>query len=211
MPARDEGLSTTNILSTKRCGTRKTGNGNTRDPQTPAVSTEPANLPPSPPSPTPVRETPEPPAPNKSFHFTDSDEETSTLAPEQPTVTAEKMFAGHKTYPHRLDLDGRPAEGCVADSHHFSGSASLVFTFMVLHSMREGPDGRLESAQLQCCLCAQGGGKKGVYSLTAATKTSTGTMLTHFRTKHEEWWTAKEKLDEQALPSRSARSFQGTP
>lgn len=205
MPERDEGLSTSNILNTKRRrGTNAKSKSGQPQVPTPNAAADPIPDPPPTPRP-PVHDAPRPPSPAESIRLPESDEEEEPLSTEkQPTSKAKKSFAGPRSYPHRLYLPDRPSEGCAADSRHFSASSSLVFTFMIIKNICEDEDGVFESAVIQCCLCAEGKGQKGTYHIAKQTMRSTGTMHSHFRNNHRVWWEEREKADSGTVSSRAA-------
>jgi hypothetical protein len=198
MPGHDEGLRAENILTTKRIRKQK---GRPKTPPVPlsaSTQTDPSpNTPPPPPP--PVRENVRVTTEDEFFHFSDTHSEPDASQTNQPSVATPEKARMAKDHPHRLFLRGRPTEGCAADSRHFSASSSLVYTFMLLSELKEGPDGEFESAQLQCCICACDGDQAGSYRVTRKSKRSTGNYLNHFRSAHHDWWTGVEEDDKAVL------------
>lgn len=207
MRERSEGLSETNILTTKR---RQGGRSATEKVPAPSATLVPR---PSPPPPTPPQApvpaelpTPEP----ETIQLAASDTDEDGPLPSHNSNASTKTFTGRKLYQHRLELPDRPLNDCAADSVHFSASASLVFTYMLLRDVVEGPDGNLMSGTLQCCICADKGTREGTYHVKDKTKKSTGSILYHFRHHHGAWWTKVEDMDNGVVP-RPKKSATGKP
>jgi hypothetical protein len=142
-----------------------------------------------------------PPTPQEleMIHLTDTDEDVP-LTLRGSTTDPTKTFTGSKVHQHHLKLPGRPLNDCAGDSAHFSGSTSLVFNFMLLRDLVEGPDGTFVSATLQCCICAEAGTQAGTYCVNKKTMKSTGSILYHFWNNHHDWWVETEEMDYSILP-----------
>jgi hypothetical protein len=202
MKGQREGLSESNILTTKRCQGRGLAPQGAQVPEAePVPAAHPATPAPTPSPPLSAQASPECAISPELEAICLTDTEEDVLPSEEGFTNApKKTFTGLKLHRHRLQLTGRPQIHCAADSVHFSTLSSLVFTFMLLQDLVEDSDGGFVSATLQCCVCANAGTLAGKYHVNKKTMKSTGSILYHFHTNHQDWWATAEAADNSVAP-----------
>lgn len=123
-----------------------------------------------------------------------------TLAPSQPApaVISVANPPTKNKFSHRPDLPARPTEKCAADHSFFKKNHSLVFSFLIVHSLALEEEGELIKAELQCAKCALQSPSDGMFRVDKGNfGGSTGRFIKHFKTQHPIWWADVTRIDEE--------------